>query len=67
MAVTAPDEVESRIVPPLRPAKPPTMLFAPTLAMADELEFSMRPSFFATRPPATTPVCDPPATVPLRI
>src|SRR5438445_226492 len=32
------------------------MPFAPTLALAAELEFSMRPSFFATRPPATAPV-----------
>src|SRR6266540_1507278 len=73
--VTALDVLEPRIVPPLRPTKPPTMLFAPVLVTGPEdvekiikpglawVSAPMKPPPTPAKPPARLPA--PTLTLPL--
>ena len=71
--LTLPLADESVMVPRLVATSPPAVfeavveLESPTLTVAAELELAMTPLFCPTRPPASTPVCEPLLTLPLRI
>src|SRR5262245_44303331 len=60
--------LESRMVPPLRPTKPPAMLFGPVLATGpDEVDRMIRPGLSLLSTPMNPPrmLLPPPVTAPL--
>jgi hypothetical protein len=74
--VTGLEVLDSRIAPPLRPTKPPTMLFGPVLVTGPEdveemirpglawLSAPMNPPRMLLPPPVTAPVAEPSAMMP---